>query len=413
MQQNKLSKMTLRLMNKLIRIRPPRPLSTLLVLLLVSCLASSPIAQAILPAPDGGYPGYNTAEGQNALFSLTAGLYNTAIGAFTLYGDTTGNGNTAVGINGLRNNVTGGFNTAVGLNALFTNNGDQTVGQASNNCALGAYALFSNTAGSNNTANGAHALLANNTGFGNTAIGAATLERNIMGQGNTAIGEAALNENTTGSFNTAVGTAALLTADGNSDTVVGAGAGGSVGGANHVICIGQGVAGANVDNSCYIGSIWNQPGGSQPVYVNSDGKLGLQISSRRFKDEIKPVGDASAVIYALKPASFRYKSEIEPTRPHGFGLIAEDVEKVSPDLVLRDKEGKPYSVRYDAVNSMLLNEFLKEHRKVQELEATVTEQKRGMDVLTSQLKEQAIQIQMVRDQLEENDSMKTAVLNNP
>ena len=100
------------------------------------------ITQAVSPPPDGGYPGYNTAEGQNALFSLTTGVYNTALGAFTLYSDTTGNGNTAVGINGLHNNVTGGFNTAVGLNALFTNNGDPTVGQGSNNCAIGAYALF-------------------------------------------------------------------------------------------------------------------------------------------------------------------------------------------------------------------------------------------------------------------------------
>jgi hypothetical protein len=289
------------------------------------------------------------------------------VGAFTLFGSTTGSGNTAEGINGLRNNVTGGFNTAVGLNALFTNNGDPTVGQGSDNCAVGAYALFANTTANNNTADGAFALSANNTGFGNTGIGSHALERNTVGGGNTAIGEAALNENTTGSFNTAVGTAALLVANGDSNTVVGSGAGENVGGANHVICIGQGVAGANVNNSCYIGSIWNQPGGSQPVYVNSDGKLGLQVSSRRFKDEIKPIGDASAVIYSLEPVTFRYKPEIEPTRPRGFGLIAEDVEKLSPNLVTRGADGKVNSVRYDHVNAMVLNEFLKEHRKVQEL----------------------------------------------
>ena len=111
--------------------------------------------------------------------------------------------------------------------------------------------------------------------------------------------------------------------------------------------------------------------------------------------------------------SFRYKPEIEPTRPRAFGLIAEDVEKVSPDLVTRSSDGKVNSVRYDAVNSLLLNEFLKEHRKVQELEATVTEQKKGMAVLTSQLEKQAAQIQKVSARLEARKFTKRVVLNNP
>jgi hypothetical protein len=364
------------------------------------------VTQAVNPPPDGGYSGYNTAEGQNALFRLNTGLWNTALGAFTLYSDTTGIGNTAVGINGLRNNVTGGFNTAVGLNALFTNNGDPTVGQGSSNCAVGAYALFANTTGNNNTADGAFALSANNNASDNTGIGSHALERNTAGAGNTAIGQAALNENVTGSFNTAVGTAALLVAGGSSNTVVGSGAGGNVGGANHVICIGQGVAGANVDNSCYIDSIWNQPGGSQPVYVNSDGKLGALVSSRRFKDEIKPIGNASAVIYALEPVSFRYKPEIEPTRPRGFGLIAEDVEKVSPDLVTKGADGKVNSVRYDQVNAMLLNEFLKAHRKMEE-------QQKQIDALTTQLKEQAQQLHNVSVQIGLKTPARRVVLNDP
>jgi trimeric autotransporter adhesin len=376
---------------------------TLSVLVSLTLLS---VAQAVSPPPDGGYSGYNTAEGQNALFSLNTGLWNTGLGAFALYGDTSGNGNTAVGINVLRNNLTGGFNTGVGLNALFTNNGDPTVGQGSNNCATGAYALFANTTGSSNTADGAFALSANNTGFGNTAIGASALERNTIGGGNTAIGEAALNENVTGSFNTAIGTGALLVAGGNSNTVVGSGAGGNVGGANHVICIGQGVGGANVDNSCYIDSIWNQPGGSQPVYVNSDGKLGLLVSSRRFKDEIKPIGKASTVIYALEPVSFHYKPEIEPTRPRGFGLIAEDVEKVSPDLVTRGTDGKVNSVRYDEVNAMLLNEFLKAHRKMEE-------QQKQIDALTTQLKEQAKQLHNVSVQVGLKTPARRVVLNDP
>jgi hypothetical protein len=150
-----------------------------------------------------------------------------------------------------------------------------------------------------------------------------------------------------------------------------------------VIVIGP--AGANVDDSCYIGNIWNQPGGSQPVYVNSDGKLGLQVSARRFKDEIKPMGQTSEVIYGLKPVTFRYKSEIEPTRPFGFGLIAEEVEEISSDLVTRSSDGEPNSVRYDAINAMLLNEFLKEHRIVQEQGETIARQQNEIEMLAADL----------------------------
>jgi trimeric autotransporter adhesin len=159
-----------------------------------------------------------------------------------------------------------------------------------------------------------------------------------------------------------------------------------------------------VSDSCYIGNVWQQPDGSQAVYVNASGKLGAQVSSRRFKDEINPMEETSEVIYRLKPVSFRYKPEIEPTRPPGFGLIAEDVEKINPDLVLPDKEGRPYTVRYDAVNAMSLNEFLKEHRKVQELEAAVAS-------LMATVKEQARQIQKVSAQLELNKPAPQTVLN--
>src|SRR6266403_5145853 len=151
-----------------------------------------------------------------------------------------------------------------------------------------------------------------------------------------------------------------------------------------VICIGANLFGANVGNSCYIGDIWTQPGGSQAVFVNADGKLGAQVSSRRFKDAIKPLGQASEALFALKPVSFRYKKEIDSTAASQFGLVAEDVEKVNRDLVVRNKEGKAYSVRYDQVNAMLLNEFLKEHkafleeqRKVQEQEGAIAQQPKG------------------------------------
>ena len=192
------------------------------------------------------------------------------------------------------------------------------------------------------------------------------IPRWAIGAENTAVGNAALFHNSTGSFNTALGF------DAGDDVTT----------ATHVICIGASVTGANVSNSCYIGHIWNQPGGSQAVYVNSEGKLGLMVSSRRFKDEIRRLEKGSEVIYGLRPVSFRYKPEIEPTRPLSFGLIAEHVEKISPDLVTRDSEGKPLSVRYDAVNAMLLNEFLKEHRRVEGQQAKMDHQ----DMRISQLK---------------------------
>ena len=342
------------------------------ILFALGSLTFFQIAQAVSPAPDGGYPGGNTAEGQNALLSLTSGTYNTALGFLSL-----------------RSNTDGNFNTAIGAGALLANTSDQ-------NTATGAGALFSSTIASQSTANGAFALFNDTTGTSNTAIGNVTLYTN-----------------TTGNFNTAVGNGALIYSTGSSNTALGSGAGDNIFTANNVICIGQGVLGQNVNDSCYIGSIWNQPGDSQAVYVNSDGKLGALVSSRRFKDEIKPMEQASDIIYGLRPVSFRYKPEIEPTRPRAFGLIAEDVEKVSPDLVTRGSDGKVNSVRYDAVNSMLLNEFLKEHRKVQELEATVTEQKKGLALLTAQLKEQAAQIQKVSAQLEMSKFTKRVVFNNP
>ena len=252
-------------------------------------------------------------------------------------------------------------------------------------------ALLHNTTGNHNTANGLNALLSNTTGIVNTAIGNRTLQGN-----------------TTGSLNTALGS----------------GAGNSVTTADNVIAIGT--AGANVSDSCYIGNIWNQPGGSQAVYVNSEGKLGAQVSSRRFKDEIKPMEQTSEVIYGLKPVSFRYKTEIEPTRPVGFGLIAEDVEKISPDLVTRGGDGKVNSVRYDAVNAMLLNEFLKEHRKIEaqqskidkqeatmtELRSIIAQQQEGMEVLAMRLEEQASQIQKVSAQIEmSKPASKVAAIN--
>jgi hypothetical protein len=309
------------------------------ILLALGFLALAPTMEALSPPPDGGYPGQNTAEGDGALDSLTF-----------FHGQASAEDNTALGFNALVNNTVGDENTAVGKNALLGNvNGDS-------NTATGVSTLvFAN--GNYNTANGKLALAIIGSGSFNTALGGEALSLSING-----------------SFNTALGYSAGV----------------GVGSASNVICIGANVAGDNVSNSCYIGEIWNQSGGSQAVYVNSQGKLGAIVSSRRFKDEIKPMQQASEVIHDLKPVSFRYKREIEPTRPRGFGLIAEDVEKLNPDLVTRGSDGKANSVRYDAVNAMLLNEFIKEHKKVQELEATVGQQQKSFE---SKLAEQQQQIE--------------------
>jgi hypothetical protein len=166
-------------------------------------------------------------------------------------------------------------------------------------------------------------------------------------------------------------------------------------------------------NACYIGQIFGATSsGGIAVFINSNGRLGTMTSSARFKQDIKPMDKTSEVLLALKPVTFRYKKEIDPAGMSQFGLVAEDVEKVNPDLVVRDKEGKPYSVRYDQVNAMLLNEFLKEyeafieeHRKVDKLETTVAS-------LVTTVKEQAAQIQKVSAQLESSKSAPQTVLNN-
>ena len=348
----------------------------LFVAFTVVCFALSPTAHAVVPPPDGGYPGGNTAEGQNALLSLTTGSYNTGVGLLSLSSNTTTSLNTAIGAGALLAN-TANQNTATGAVALFHN----TVG--SDNTANGAFALFSNTIGGGNTANGVVALNSNTSGVSNTANGLQALVNNTAGSENTATGAAALVSNTTGSGNTALGFTAGLT----------------VTTASNVICIGTG--GANVDNTCFIGNIrgvTTQNNDAIPVLIDSAGQLGTASSSRRFKKEIKPMDKASEAILALKPVSFHYKAH--KGRAPQFGLIAEEVAEVNPDLVIYDTEGKPFTVRYDAVNAMLLNEFLKAHRKIEEQEQTMFQLKSRMDALTATVKEQAAQIQKVSAQIE-------------
>ena len=255
--------------------------------------------------------------------------------------------------------------------------------------------LFLNTA-DDNTAVGASALSANTIGVANTANGSQALFSNTTGNDNTANGSDTLYYNTTGTYNTANGFAALLNnTTGNNNTALGVLAGGNVTTANNVICIGT--DGANVSDSCYIGSIFGQTSsGGTAVVINSAGKLGTTTSSRRFKDEIKPMERASEALFALKPVTFRYKKGIDPQGIPQFGLVAEEVEAVNPDLVVRDKEGKVNTVRYEAVNAMLLNEFLKEHHKNEEQEATIARQQKQIAALASGLQKVSAQLEMTR-----------------
>jgi uncharacterized coiled-coil protein SlyX len=378
----------------------------------------APKAFGVVPAPDGGYPGGNTAEGQGALFSLTTGTYNTSVGFLSLRSNTEGNFNTAIGAGTLLLN-TGEENTATGAGALLSN------AMGEDNTANGAFALFSNTEGDQNTATGFEALFNNTTGEFNTANGTFALFSNTTGNSNTTIGDSALAASTTGNSNTAIGDSALSNnTTGNTNTALGRNAGSSVTTASNVIAIGH--QGANMDNSCYIGNIYSniQPIlGTDPDYVTigSDGRLGrsnLNGSSRRFKHDIKPIDNASEVIFGLKPMRFRYNKEYDVMQRPSFGLIAEEVAEVAPDLVGRNTKGEPESVRYDQINAMLLNEFLKEHKRVQaqqatisELKSTVAQQQKGMEVLTAQLKEQAAQIQKVNARMEMSRSAPQIVVN--
>jgi Chaperone of endosialidase len=451
-------------MNKLIKTVMRYPLlrsNFVLTATALACFALLSLAQAVSPPPDGDYANLTTAEGQNALFSLTTGAANTAIGALSLESvatgsfntalgagtllfnkadsntaigaaalllNTDGDSNTAVGVSALENNTTSG-NTAVGSNALFSNTTGGTLSITNNldvgpNVAVGRQALENNTIASGNTAVGYQALGSNTTGLNGTDLGISTavgfqalahasgpdaalndafgyqaLFNLTSGANNVAIGANALLNLTSGNVNLAVGSpAGINLTSGEFNIFIGSDAGSGVTAASNVICIGA--AGNNINGSCFIDHIFNSTSsGGVGVFVNSNGKLGTSTSSRRFKEDIKPMGKASEAILALKPVTFHYKSELDADRIPQFGLVAEDVEKVSSDLVVRDKDGNPYSVRYDQVNAMLLNEFLKEHEKVQELEATVTQQQKSFARQQAQIETLEFRFQKVSAEL--------------
>ena len=396
-------------MKPLIPVKGATPLFFIALALLY--FAILPKTQAVIPPPDGGYPGFNTAEGQKTLFGLTTGVANTAVGWYSLF-----------------SNTDGSYNTGVGAGTLLFNVGDQTTGDGTQNTAIGTAALLSNTTGGENTATGTGALLNNISGPTNTATGAFALFNNTIGNGNTAVGANALLLNTIGNGNTAIGSFALLNSIGVGNTAIGYGAGSNVSTANGVICIGHN--GQNVTATTWIENVYGattQSGTTAPVIVSDDGQLGTIASSERFKKDIATMDNASEAILSLRPVTFHYKTDAKGTPQ--FGLIAEEVAKVNPALVLPDKEGKPYSVRYDQVNAMLLNEFLKEHKKVEaqqikikkqeatiaqqrkDFETTITELKMRMETIVAHLKEHDAKIQRVSAQLELSKPAPQTVLN--
>jgi hypothetical protein len=419
------------------------PLSTitsrLIIPLLLTCFGLFPVVLAVSPPPDGGYPGFTTAEGSNALQNLTTGLgntatgwrslfansggnlntgvgagtllfnagdnntatgalallnntggfYNTADGAFALFSNSTGAGNTGNGYQALFTNQTGANNAAFGYVALYNNTGSFNTALGSQtlvyntsgyqNTAIGYQALVFNTEGYNNTATGYPALYSNSSGYENTASGVDALYANTTGHNNTATGVSALGANTTGSFNTALGHLAGL----NITT-----------GSNNIDIRNQGVAGESLtirigdaQTATYIAGIAGQTvgAGGSTCYVDNDGKLGVFLSARRFKENIQPMNHVSSALFSLKPVTFRYKPEFDKAGTPHFGLIAEEVAEVAPDLVTHDAKGQLSTVRYEAVNAMLLNEFLKEHRKVEKLEATVADLAEQLQKITAQV----------------------------
>jgi hypothetical protein len=312
----------------------------LLIGCVVAAVALSPLARAVDPPPVGGYPGENTALGEDALFS-----YDTSI-----QGE-----NTACGHDSLSNLSTGIYNTAFG---------DDT--------------LSDSTGGNNNTAVGWHAMTGNATGSANTGIGCDALANTSTGGLNIAIGFRAGLNITTGSNNIDI---AALGASADTNTIR--------------------IGTKSIQRKTFIAGIAGSvvPNGVG-VIIDANGHLGTILSSERYKEAVQPMDKSSEAILALQPVTFRYKKELDPAGIPQFGLVAEQVAKVKPDLVVRDDEGRPETVRYEVVNAMLLNEFLKEHRKVETQEKKVQQLETTVTRLEAALKKQAAQIQAVNEKVE-------------
>ena len=369
--------------------------------------------------------------GENALLNLTTGTFNTAVGFFALENNDLGNYNTAIGAGAFFATADSMMNTAVGAGALLLNTG------GTNNTATGAFALINNRSGTGNTAIGNQALQDNVDAGGNTAVGSLAMLANTDGSFNTSLGDNVLRSNITGAHNTAVGASALFsTAASDANTAVGDFALFSLDGGSNNLAFGRNAGwllesgdgnlyiGADAgitseSNHTYIANINTTSvsgGGTDTVTVDlTTGLLGHLSSSRRYKEEIQPMNAASETLYRLKPVTFRYKKEINPRQTLEYGLVAEDVADVDADLAIRNKDGEIESVRYTAVNAMLLNEFLKEHSRVEELksamaqqredfEAAIVQQRKATEALVARVNEQEAQIQKVSAKTEVGNS---------
>jgi hypothetical protein len=368
-------------------------------------LVVSSSALALDPPPGGGYPNDVTALGTDALFNVTGDALpgdDTAIGFEALYssGVPTDGRNTAVGSQAMHQTTTAAGNVGVGCDALYqTTTGFWNVG-------VGDSAAGANTTGSGNVAVGEEALLVNQTGFGNVAIGYAA-GFSITGGDNIAIGDRAMaNLNGAGRENVAVGESALSYCGGSRNIAIGTVAGLQITTGSHNIDIGnQGqsddartirIGNYETQRAAYMAGIAGVPVPlGLEVIVDRFGHLGTVAHAARFEEQVRPMGKGSEAILSLQPVTFRYGKELDSLGTAQFGLVAEEVAKVAPDLVARDAEGKPFSVRYDAVNAMLLNEFLKEHRKVEEQAGEIGALKSALAEVQQALAKQAAQIEKV------------------
>jgi hypothetical protein len=374
------------------------------------CFGLCPRAQS-----DDVVPPTNTADGQLALASITTGTYNSAFGIYAVLSLSDASFDTGIGAGALFLD-NGGTNSALGAGALFSN----TV--AADNNAVGTFALFSNdNTGSGladfNNAFGRNALFNNTDGDENDSFGDDSMESNTTGSQNTAMGDDALDGNTTGSGNVAVGKeAGNSIIDGNDNVVLGHNAGIGLLHASRNVAIGTEASGPflDLDDTCFIGSIFNEPtsdpGTQTAVFVDQFNVVGIFNSSRKYKHDIQPMDKTSETLYQLKPVTFKFNSDWKGSTQ--YGLIAEEVAEVDPSLVVR-KNGETVTVRYEQINSMLLNEFLKEHKKVEEQQASISQLKSEMQTTVAQLKEQAAQIQKVSAQLQVNKAAPQVVTNKP
>jgi len=307
----------------------------------------------------------NTAFGFNALSSSTSGGYNTASGRAALFSNTTGEENTASGNQALYKNTTGSENTAIGSTAL----NDNTTG--SSNTAIGSAALVNNTTGHENSGSGAYSLLSNTSGSSNTASGAGALVQNTTGHENTASGRRALLSNVSGSGNSALGHSALDRSTGNWNIGVGHGAGGALISGNKNIYLGHPGAASesktmrlgSVQTKTFIAGVATTPVSGTNVTINANGQLGTLLSSARYKRDIDTMGARSEGLLKLRPVTFVYKQDAQGVRQ--YGLIAEEVAAVYPELVTHTATGEVQGVRYQELIPLLLNEVQRQQQAME------------------------------------------------